>query len=90
MTVYKFVLVVPLTFFQCRLVIKSINIIVRTSTERVVKASDMKSRDPEFKFFSDPWPDLFLVVSGSTPKLHLYMTNLFASCQLGFLTCSVH
>ena len=50
---------------------------------RVVKAPDLKSR-------SDHELELFHVVSGSTLRLRLYIANWSASCQLGFLTCSVY
>ena len=54
---------------------------------RVVRAADLKSGDPEFKFKSgDPefksrseyYLDLFEVVLGSTPRLRLY---IFASAS---------
>ena len=53
---------------------------------RVVRVLDLKSGDPESKSRSDHWLDLFQVVLGSTPRLHLYLANWFASCRLGFLT----
>ena len=53
---------------------------------------DLKSGDAKFKSRSDHQLDLFWIVSGSTPapSLPLYIVNWSASCQLGFLTCSVH
>ena len=52
-----------------------------------VRAPDLKSGNPEFKSRSDHQPDLFQVVLGSTPWLHLYIANWSDSGQLGFLTC---
>ena len=52
-----------------------------------VRASDLKSGDPEFRSRSDHKLDLFLVLPGSTPWLRLYIANWSASCQLGFFTC---
>ena len=52
---------------------------------RVVKVPDLKSGDPEFKSCSDHLLDLFQVSPGSTPRLHLYIANWSASCQLRFL-----
>ena len=54
---------------------------------RVVRALDLKSGDPKFKSCSDHQVDLFQVVLGSTPQLHLNIVNWSTSCQLGFLTC---
>ena len=54
------------------------------------RAPDSKSGDPEFKSRSDHQLDLFEVIPGSSPRLRLYITNWSASCQLGFLTCSVY
>ena len=59
----------------------------RRQRGRVVRASDLKSGDPEFGSRSDHLLDLFQVVPGSTPWLRLYIANWSASCQLGFLTC---
>ena len=56
----------------------------------MVRVLDLKSGDPKFKSCSDHQLDLSQVVPGSTPWLHLYIANWSASCQLGFLTCSVH
>ena len=56
----------------------------------LVRVADLKSGSPEFKSRSDHQLDLFQVVPGSTSWLHLYIANWSASCQLGFLTCSVH
>ena len=36
---------------------------------------------------SDYQLNLFQVVPRSTPRLHMYLANWSASCQLGFLTC---
>ena len=58
-----------------------------TSDNRVVRALDLKSGYPEFKSRSDHQLDLFQVVPGSPPWLHLYIVNWSASCQLGVLTC---
>ena len=51
----------------------------------MVRSLDLKSGDPEFKSPSDHKLDLSQVVPGSTPRLHLYIANWSASCQLGFL-----
>ena len=56
----------------------------------MVGALDLKSGDPEFKSRSDHQLDLSHIVPGSTPRLRLYKANWSASCQLGFLTSSVH
>ena len=56
----------------------------------MVSALDSKSNNLKFKSCSGHLLDLFQVVPGSTPWLHLYIANWSASCQLGFLTCSVH
>ena len=53
---------------------------------QVVRVPDLKSGDPEFKSFSDHKLDLFQVVSGSTPQLHLYIANWSTTCQLRFLS----
>ena len=55
----------------------------------MVRAPDLKSGDFEFKSRPDHQLDLFQVAPGSTPRLRLYIANWSASCQLGFLTCSV-
>ena len=52
----------------------------------MVRVSDLKSGDPEFRSRSDYHLDLFEVVPGSTSRLRLYKANGSASCQLGFLT----
>ena len=52
----------------------------------VVRVLDLKSGDP--KSHSNHLLDLFQVVPGSIPWLCLYIGNLFAYCQVGFLTCS--
>ena len=52
---------------------------------RVVRASDMKSGDPEFKFRSDHQLDLLQVFPRSTPWLRIYVAKWFASRQLRFL-----
>ena len=49
----------------------------------------MKSGDPELKSLSDHYLDLNQVIPGSTPWLQLYTANWSASCQLGFVTCSI-
>ena len=54
----------------------------------MVRALNLKSRDPEFGSCSDHKLDLFEVVPCSTPRLRLYIANWSASCQLGFLTPS--
>ena len=56
----------------------------------MVRVPDLKLANPNFKSRSDHRLDLFQVVPGSTPRLHLYKANWSTSCQLGFLTCSVH
>ena len=53
----------------------------------MVRALDLKTGDPEFKSCSDYQLDLFQVVPGSTPRLHLYIANWPGTCQLGLLTC---
>ena len=55
----------------------------------MVRVLDLDSGDPEFKSPSDRQQDLSQVVPSPTPQLHLYIANWSASCQLGFLTCSV-
>ena len=45
----------------------------------MARVPNLKSGDPEFKFCSDHYLDLFQVVLGSTPRLHLYIANWFAS-----------
>ena len=42
---------------------------------RVVRASSLKSGDPELKSRSDHKLDLFEVVPGSTPRLRSYIAN---------------
>ena len=54
----------------------------------MVRAPNLKYRDPEFGSCSDHKLDLFEVVPCSTPRLRLYIANWSASCQLGFLTPS--
>ena len=49
----------------------------------------LKSGHPGFKPRPDHELDLFQVVPGSTPLLHLYLANSSSSCQLGLVTCSV-
>ena len=56
----------------------------------MVGALDLKSGDPKVKSCSDHQLDLFQVVPGSTPQPLLYIANWSASCQLVFLTSSVH
>ena len=48
---------------------------------------NFKSRNRKFESRSDNQLDLFQVVSGSTPPLHLYVTNWSASRLLGSLMC---
>ena len=51
---------------------------------------DLKPGNPKFTSRSDHQLNLLQVIPGSTPRLHLNIANWYASCQLGFLTCSVH
>ena len=52
----------------------------------LIRAPDLKSGDPEFKFCFDHQLDLFQVFPGSTPQVLLYIATWSFSCQLGFLT----
>ena len=58
----------------------------RRQRGRVVRVRDLKFGDPEFKSHSNHQLDLFQVVPGSTPWLHLYIPNWSASHQVGLLT----
>ena len=69
---------------------KLFGISVRWQCGQVVREPDLKSSNPDFKSHTDHQLDLFQVVLGSTPRLGLYKANWSASCQLGFLTCSLH
>ena len=48
---------------------------MKTKCGRVVSAPDLKSSYPQFESRSDHQLDLFQVVSSSTPRLFLYITN---------------
>ena len=60
-------------------------------TKRIISP---EIRPKSFRTFEKQAPNhqlnLSQVVSGSTLWLRLYIANWSASCQLGFLTCSVH
>jgi len=51
---------------------------------------ELKSGEHELKSRSDHQLDLSQVVAGSTPRLRMCIAYWSASCQLGFLTCSLH
>ena len=68
-------------------------ILSRKQCGPVVRALALRPGDPGFKTRFDHWLNLFLVVPGSTSRLHLSIANWFAFGKLGFLTvvveCSV-
>ena len=50
---------------------------------------DLKSGVREFKSRADPHVKLVQLMSGSTPRMRLYIADWSGSCWLGFLTCTV-
>ena len=68
----------------------SLNLMLFSEFKWSYLTPDLRSGDLEFSSRPDHLLDLFQLVPGSTPRLHVYIANWSVSHQLGFLTCSVY